>query len=269
MSETTWMQNNLDTQPTRLQKIAGRVNAWLLPKFIDHFLDFKISHYDRSVDPARPEYNEHCVFSFWHEYIGLVLPRWGHTPLTVLVSKHRDGEWVNQTASALGMNIVRGSSTRGGSQAIRKLKSQGEFSSITFTPDGPKGPRREMAMGPVYLASKIEMPIVPVGVGFENPWRFDTWDKFAVPRPFTRARMIFGPKIYLPKKMNRDELEVARIKIQNLMNSLTSQAENWANSDAHFENEQPFVRVRRTSRLILEDAPDRSESTSLNWSKVA
>ena len=259
----------MDTQPTPIQKIAGRVNSWLLPKYIDCLLDFKIAHYDRSVDPARPEYSEHCVFSFWHEYIGLVLPRWGHTPLTVLVSQHRDGEWVNQTADALGMNIVRGSSTRGGSQAIRKLKKQGEFSSLTFTPDGPKGPRREMAMGPVYLASKIEMPLVPVGVGMENPWRLNTWDKFAVPRPFKRARMIFGPKIYLPKKMNRDELEVARIKIQNLMNSLTDQAENWANSDASFENEQPFVRVRRCNRLVFDQTDQGSTSQSIHWSKVA
>ena len=242
----------MTTQPTLTQKVVGRLNSWLFPKFIDHCMDLKINHYDRSVDPARPEYHEHCIFAFWHEYIGLILPRWGHVPLTVLVSQHRDGEWVNQTAQALGMNIVRGSTTRGGSQAIRQLKKNGEFSSITFTPDGPKGPRREMALGPVYLASVLQMPIVPVGAGFENPWRLNTWDKFAIPRPFKKARIIFGPKIYLPRKMKREGLENARLKVQNLITGLTVQCESWANSDAHFHGEQPFVRVRRTSKLYFD-----------------
>lgn len=257
-----------EPEATTSQKITGRLASWLFPKFIDNFLDFKICHYDRSVDPARPEYNEHVIFAFWHEYIGLILPRWGHVPLTVLVSQHRDGEWVNQTAKALGMNIVRGSTTRGGSQAIRQLKKHGAFSSITFTPDGPKGPRREMALGPVYLASVLQMPIVPVGAGFENPYRLNTWDKLAVPRPFTRARMIFGPKIYLPRKMSREDLEVSRQKIQNLITSLTVQSENWANSNADFKEQQPFVRARRTSKLYFETPKEASRSSELNKATV-
>lgn len=248
------MSNNfhsVSSQATLLQKVSGQFNAWGLPLMIDQLLDFKICHYDRSVDPARPEYNEHCIFAFWHENIVLILPRWGHTPLTVLVSQHRDGEWVNQTAQALGMNIVRGSSTRGGSQAIRQLKEHGQFSSITFTPDGPKGPRREMALGPVYLASVLQMPLVAVGAGFENPWRLNTWDKFALPRPFTRARMIFGPKIRLPRKMSREQLENSRLKIQNLITGLTDQAASWAESGADMTGQQPFVRARRQSKLYF------------------
>lgn len=240
-------------QATIAQRVIGQLNSWLLPAAINHLLDFKICHYDRSVDPARPEYNEHCIFAFWHEYIGLILPRWGHTPLTVLVSRHRDGEWVNQTALALGMNIVRGSTSRGGAQAIRQLKKHGKFSSITFTPDGPRGPRREMALGAIYLASVLQMPIVPVGAGFEDPWRLNTWDQFAIPKPLTRARMIFGPKIYLPRKMKRDSMEDARLRIQNLITDLTIQSENWAQSQAHMTGEQPFVRVRRKSRLFFDE----------------
>ena len=239
-------------QATMLQKLVGRLNSVWMPAAIDYLLDFKICHYDRSVDPARPEYDEHCIFAFWHEYIGLILPRWGHTPLTVLVSQHRDGEWVNQTAKALGMNIVRGSTSRGGSQAIRELKKHGEFSSITFTPDGPRGPRREMALGPVYLASVLQMPIVAVGAGFENPRRLNTWDKFAIPRPMTRARMIFGPKIRLPRKMSRESLEQSRLKIQGLITDLTVQSEDWASSGAEMQGQQPFVRSRRVSKLYFD-----------------
>ncbi len=248
-------------EATLAQRVVGQLNAWFMPKMIDNLLKLKICHYDRSVDPARPEYNEHCIFAFWHEYIGLILPRWGHVPLTVLVSQHRDGEWVNQTAKALGMNIVRGSTSRGGSAAIRDLKKHGAFSSITFTPDGPRGPRREMALGPIYLASVLQMPIVPVGAGFANPWRLNTWDRFAIPRPFSRARIIFGPKIHLPRKMKRDGLENARVKVQQLITDLTVQSESWANSDADFRGEQPFVRCRRKSKLFFDEPAKRANKS--------
>jgi hypothetical protein len=130
------------------------------------------------------------------------------------------------------------------------LKKNSEFSSITFTPDGPKGPRREMAFGAVYLASVLRMPIVPVGVGIKRPWRLNTWDRFAVPRPLSRVRVVFGPKIHLSAKPDRSLLEKYRVKIQNLLNGLCGLAEAWAESGAVISDEQPFTRARRTSRLF-------------------
>ena len=109
-----------------------------------------------------------------------------------------------------------------------------------------------MALGPVYLASVLQMPLVAVGAGFENPWRLNTWDKFALPRPFTRARMIFGPKIRLPRKMSREQLESSRLKIQNLITGLTDQAASWAESGADMTGQQPFVRARRQSKLYFD-----------------
>lgn len=240
---------------TFIQKVVGQLGAIAVPTAMDALMSYKLSYYDRSVDPARPEYDEHCIFVFWHEYIGLVLPRWGQTPLSILVSKHRDAEWANQTALALGINIVRGSTTRGGSSAIRKLKRQGEFSSLGLSPDGPRGPRRQMALGPVYLASVLQMPIVPVGIGVSSAWRLSTWDRFVFPKPFSRARVIFGPKIYLKPKMKRDQLETTRAKIQKLLNDLTHHAESWASSKDNMIGQQPFTRARRTSRLYLEKKP--------------
>ena len=235
---------------TRKQKFLGRLNAILLPRALD-MLNFRINHYDRGVDPARPEYDGHVIFAFWHEYISVVLPRWGHTPLTCLVSKHRDGEWVNQTAVALGMNIVRGSTSRGGSAAIRQLKKFSKISSLTLTPDGPRGPRRQMAIGPVFLASLLKMPIVPVGVGISNPYRLNTWDRFAIPKPLSRVRMIFGPRINVPPKQGREKLEATRQSVQNLITGLSDEAERWAISGQKMVGEQPFVRARHCSSLVF------------------
>lgn len=240
---------------TRKQIAFGRINSLVLPCALD-LLNLRICYYDRSVDPSRAEYNEHVIFAFWHEFICVVLPRWGNTPLTILCSQHRDGEWVNQTALALGMNVVRGSTSRGGSSAIRQLKKQSKTSSIAISPDGPRGPRREMALGPIYLASLLGMPVVPVGVGISNPYRLNTWDKFAIPRPLSRIRYIFGPKIRVPRKSSRDELEAARGSVQRLMNDLCDTAESWAESGEKMIGEQAYRRVRRTNSLLF----DKNES---------
>ena len=239
------------THATRHQQIFGRLNSIVMPAALN-LLNFRIAHYDRGVDPARPEYNEHVIFAFWHEYISIVLPHWRRTPLTILVSHHRDGEWVNQTAENFGLNIVRGSTSRGGSAAIRQLKKHSAYSSIAISPDGPRGPRRKMAMGPIYLASLLGMPVVPVGLGVDRAWRLDTWDKFAIPKPFSRARMIFGPKIYIPRRLSREEMENKRLGVQSLINDLCNTCEDWASSGIKMRDEQPFVRARRCRKLFFE-----------------
>lgn len=244
------------SEATLKQKVIGRLNALIMPRALD-LLNLRIHHHDRSADPARPEYNEHVIFSFWHEYILVVLPRWGHTPTTVLCSQHRDGEWVNQTAESLGLHIVRGSSTRGGSAAIRQMKKNSKFSSLAITPDGPRGPRREMAMGPVYLASLLGMPLVPCGVGISNPYRLNTWDKFAIPRPNSRVRMIFGTKLYIPPKINRDQLEATRSDVQGIMNEMNDKAQWWADSREKLPGEQRFVRFHRESKVFFKEKPKR------------
>ena len=213
--------------------------------------DLKTAYYDSSIDPLRPEYFEHCIFVFWHENQAILLPRWTWSPITLLVSQHRDAQWLKQTANFLGFNVVRGSSSRGGSAAIRKLKRQSRFTSFAITPDGPRGPRRKMAMGPIFLASRLQMPLVCAGVGYDRPWRLNTWDRFAIPKPFSRARVVVGPKIYLPKRMDRDQMEDCRRKTQVLMNELNDFADAWASSRARVAQEAPFIRVRRTRSLEL------------------
>lgn len=244
------------TEVRWIHRVGGATCALALPAALN-CLDLKIGHYDLASDPARPEYNEHCVYVFWHEYIGSILPKWGQTPLTLLVSQHRDAEILNQMALCLGLNIVRGSTTRGGSKAIRELKRYSKFSSIAIAPDGPKGPRREMAMGAIYLASLLKMPIVPVGVGCDRPKRLGTWDKFVIPRPFSRVRVIFGPKYYLPPRTKKKDLEKYRTITQARLNQVTEFAEEWAASGEKLQNEKSFKRGHRTGKMHLEKNSNR------------
>lgn len=243
----------------------GRFGALVVPQLLN-FLDYRLYYHDRATDPARPEYDEHVIFTFWHEYIGVVLPRWGHTPLTVLCSQHRDGEVVNQVAASLRLHIVRGSSNRGGSGAIRQLKQNAKFSSIAITPDGPRGPRRQMAIGPVYLASLLKIPIVPVGIGIDRCWRLRTWDQFAVPLPFARVRFILGPKIMIDATKNRDQMEANRLSVENLMNDLSQHAQAWADSGSRLDGEQLCVRVRRCNTKFFQGSMIQNSRTKIESS---
>lgn len=217
-------------------------------------LDLRLTHYDRGADPALADWDgERGIYVFWHEYITFPIACWGNYGVAMLVSQHRDADWLIHAAQALRFDVVRGSSTRGGSQAIRELKRLAAESLLTITPDGPQGPRRCMAVGPIYLASRLGLPIVPIGFGYDRPYRFRTWDSFAVPRPYSRARAIMGNRIRVAPKLDRDGLEAERIAVERRLCELTIEAERWAESRERMAGELPFCRGRRRS-----DPPRRS-----------
>jgi hypothetical protein len=104
---------------------------------------------------------------------------------------------------------------------------------LTITPDGPRGPRRQLAPGCVFLASKLGLPLVAMGFGYDRPWRVPgTWDQFAVPRPGARARAVVSGEIFIPPDLDRDGLEHFRQQTEQLLNRATEDAELWAASGA-------------------------------------
>ena len=115
-----------------------------------------------------------------------------------------------------------------------------------------------MAIGPIFMASRLGMPFVPLGIGINDAWRLSTWDSFAIPKPLSRVRIIFGPKIDVPPKAKRAELEQIRQSVENLMNDLSDQAESWACSGQNMLGEQPFTRVRRR-KVIFDSKPERKK----------
>ena len=128
----------------------------------------------------------------------------------------------------MGFEFVRGSTNRGGVAALRQLLDKSRHMHLAITPDGPRGPRRQLAAGPIYLASKLGMPLVAFGVGFDRPWRAASWDRFAVPWPGSRARCIVSPELHVPPDLDRDGQEHFRLKIEQLLNRLCLEAEQWA-----------------------------------------
>jgi lysophospholipid acyltransferase (LPLAT)-like uncharacterized protein len=189
--------------------------------------EYRSFFYDPANDP-RLGTAEPRIYLFWHEYILVPLYLRGHCDIVMLVSRHKDAAILGWVAHHLGYGCVRGSTTRGAVTALLEMKRHGRKSHIALTPDGPQGPRRQMASGAVFLASKSGMPIVPMGFGMSYPKRAKSWDQFAIPYPFSRVRAVIGPTIYVPENLSRDGMEDERVRIEKTMTDLTLEAELWA-----------------------------------------
>jgi len=171
---------------------------------------------------------ERCIFCFWHNrllYIGYHICR---IPLTMLISRSKDGAYIAALSRMYGIEAVRGSSTRGGARALVEMVALARSSTrhVGITPDGPKGPLYEVQPGLVVLAQKTGLPVVPVSLSATRVHRFASWDRFLVPLPFARVHVRYGtPMVVAP---GRDVFEQERLRLQRELRRLTIEADRAA-----------------------------------------
>lgn len=214
-------------------------------------LDYRAEFGDPSVDPVHPEYRGAKIYVFWHENILQPLFLRGHSNIAMLLSRHADANILDRVARMMGFGVVRGSTFHGGSVALRQLAERAQRENLTITPDGPRGPRRRLAPGCVFLASTLGIPIVAMGMGYERPWRLGTWDRFAVPKPWSRARGVVSRAIAVPPDLDREGIEWHRAGVERLLIHLTNDAENWACSGGRRSGE---VRLRKEPSRVARQA---------------
>lgn len=114
------------------------------------------------------------ILAFWHAHLLLMLHSRWRRPIAVMSSRSRDGEYIARVFDWYGVDVVRGSSSRGGIAALRGLlKKAREGKNIVFTPDGPKGPPRVAKDGVIYAAKMTGLPIVPIAFAAKkkSSWR--------------------------------------------------------------------------------------------------
>jgi hypothetical protein len=181
--------------------------------------------------PTRSDLSGRYIYTFWHEYLLLPAYHYGQPNVHVLISRSDDGQLIAKTCQHLGFSVVRGSSSRGGIEAVRQMVRLSSWGHLAVTPDGPRGPRRHVQMGTVYLASRTGLPVVPTGFGVRRAWRAGSWDRFCVPKPFTRARCVLGEPITVPADLTSTDLERYRLRLENAISHATSLAERWAETD--------------------------------------
>ncbi len=210
-----------------LLRALGFAGNWAIRALVGS-LRFRYRVLDPAVDPFQPGQQNRFIYAFWHEAMLVPAYQYGGTPTKVLISQHSDGELISQVCRFLRFDTVRGSTTRGGVRAIREILDLKGRYNIAVTPDGPRGPRRRVQPGLVYLAARSGMGIVPVGFACHRCWRLPSWDRFAVPWPFSPAVGIFGKPLWVPAGSGRDDLEVHRQAFEQAMLETTRLAEEWA-----------------------------------------
>ncbi|HEY9154683.1 MAG TPA: lysophospholipid acyltransferase family protein, partial [Opitutaceae bacterium] len=154
---------------------------------------------------------EHSTISVvWHNRLFLVPEIFRRfrqeRPLYALVSASRDGAWLTDFFSSVGMRAVRGSSSRRGREAVTSLIEELRAGNdIGITPDGPRGPRYDFKHGAITVARRTRSPVVLIGVAYESAWELRSWDRFVVPKPFSRVRG-YARLTPFPESKTDDEL---------------------------------------------------------------
>ena len=166
-----------------------------------------------------------CIYCLWHETMLLPAHLFAHLGIHVLISQSRDGEYITRVVEGLGFRAVRGSSTRGAVKAVRELARASTQNHLAITPDGPRGPRHAFQPGAVFLASRTGLPLVPIGCAFGSAWRASSWDRFVIPKPFSRAACHFGPPLHVPMDCDAPGLAHFQDLALRAMENATAQAE--------------------------------------------
>ncbi len=171
---------------------------------------------------------KYAIYAFWHAHMLLPAYVGKNRNVKVLISQHRDGEYIAQIVQRLGYGVARGSTTRGGAKALLRMikKIKEESISLAITPDGPKGPRFVAQSGAILLGQKTQYPIIPVMIYLEKYWELPSWDRFCIPKPFSKARIFYGNHILVPSKLEKQEMEEYRVSLENELLRLENEAES-------------------------------------------
>lgn len=214
---------------------AVGIRAWM------RTLDYRVLYHDETVDPLLHQ-GPPRIYLFWHESILVPLYLRGNCHVAMLLSQHRDADILARIAARFGYDCVRGSTYRGGARAMRELAAAAQTHHLAITPDGPRGPRRRLAQGAIFLASRLSMPIVCMGFAAARPYRTPTWDRFAIPRPFSRVRAVVSGEVHIPLDIDRDGIEHWRVRVEQKLNGVTEEAERWAAAGDRRAAERPVGR---------------------------
>jgi lysophospholipid acyltransferase (LPLAT)-like uncharacterized protein len=191
-------------------------------------LKYHFRYQDPQVAPEVARLSgERFIYAFFHEVMLFPAYYWPWPEMHILISDHRDGELITQVIRRLGFSVVRGSTTRGGTRALREMTLRIDSGHLCVTPDGPRGPRRHVHQGLAYLGSRTGFPIVGAGMAFQRPWRAKSWDRFCVPRPFSHATCVAPAPVIVPPDADRDTIEACRLEVERRMQAAMLEAEAW------------------------------------------
>lgn len=171
------------------------------------------------------ENNEKFVFVFWHQkmlaawyFVAKIFPK----QVSALISKSNDGEILTKIISSWNVNVVRGSSSDGGKNALETLLTLSDTYHIMLTPDGPRGPIFQSKPGALLVSAKKQKKIILVGLNAKSKIIFSkSWDKFHFPLPFSsiEIKLDFFP---IPMSEDRQTIDKQILELNLILQEINS-----------------------------------------------
>jgi hypothetical protein len=185
------------------------------------------------LEQARATVREsHSVIPvYWHQHTvfgvrALLDLRPDGLKVGFLISPSVDGTAPSMLVGKVGGHVIRGSSTHTGARALRDYYETIVKQEISpaITPDGPRGPLHEFKPGAVMLAQLTGKPILPVSIAASHTWRFNTWDRFELPLPFSRIVIAYGEPVKMPRGIDAESLARLQVEMADRLKALQAQA---------------------------------------------
>ncbi|MFT3990093.1 MAG: lysophospholipid acyltransferase family protein [Luteolibacter sp.] len=200
--------------------LLGAAIGWIM-KLWSWTLRYDVT--DHAGITRRGSFPQPVILALWHNRIFAVPPIWYRCigkfrPCVVLTSASHDGTILSRAMAVFGLGAVRGSSSRRAVAALIAMKrALKEGNDICITPDGPRGPRYEFQPGIVKIAESSGSPLIPMHARFHSAWRLKTWDRFVIPKPFSRVDFSFGEPLYVAPCADDPAFEAERKRIEDTL----------------------------------------------------
>jgi len=158
------------------------------------------------------------IYCFWHQCVLPCAIYYRSTGATILISRSFDGELIARTLALFGFRAVRGSSSRGAREGLLGLKNVIESGKpVVFTADGPRGPIYQTKMGPIKLAQATGAPIGSFHLQPKSAWIVNSWDRFLIPKPFTRIVVSWSRWMQVAPETRDENLEARRVELNEAL----------------------------------------------------
>ncbi len=212
--------------PKWYQRLAA-FGIWLLVSLVHLTVRYRLN--DPHQFFQRKDLQQ-VIYCIWHNRISLCVKIYRkfafqhHSApgLAGLVSASKDGALLSAIFERFGVHPVRGSSSRRGAQALLELNTWAERGyNLAITPDGPRGPRYEMADGAITLAQITGLPLVTASYHLSRKITLKSWDRFQIPLPFARCNVEIGRVFHVPRELTDEAREQLRGKVEAEMRSIT------------------------------------------------
>ena len=168
------------------------------------------------------------IYTFWHDRVFLSTYFWRQREIVVMTSQSFDGEYIARFIQRFGYGASRGSSTRGGIGAlVEMVRLMKAGKPAAFTIDGPKGPRYIAKPGAGLLAKKTGNPLLPFSITPAKCWTINSWDKFQIPKPFSRALLTIAPPLFVDAKSDETAVNARQAELQAALDDLTQRGADW------------------------------------------